>query len=48
MTDADDTRVVIPRDLLTRKADSRGRLTLGSEYANKEVRVAVLAVEEAE
>jgi len=48
MDDADDTRVVIPRDLLTRTADSRGRLTLGSEYANKEVRVAVLAVKEAE
>jgi hypothetical protein len=46
MNDADDTRVVIPRDLVTRKADDRGRLTLGSEYANKEVSVAILAVEE--
>lgn len=46
MDDAEDTRVVIPRDLLTRTTDGRGRITLGSEYANREVTVAVLNAED--
>ncbi len=46
MKDAEDTRVVIPRDIVTKKTDSRGRITLGSEYAKKEVTVAVIEVEE--
>jgi len=29
-----------------RKTDSRGRLTLGSDYANKKIRIAVLESEE--
>lgn len=31
--------------ILEKRADSRGRVTLGSEYANKEVQLAVLEVE---
>jgi hypothetical protein len=31
--------------LIEKRADSRGRVTLGSEYANKEVQLALLAVE---
>ncbi len=46
MKDAEDTRVVIPKDLITKKTDSRGRITLGTEYANEEVTVAVLEVSE--
>jgi len=42
--DAEDTRVVIPRDIVTKKTDSRGRITLGSEYADEEVTVAVIEV----
>ncbi len=45
MKDAEDTRVVIPRDIVTKKTDSRGRITLGSDYADKEVTVAVIEVE---
>jgi len=44
--EAEDTRVVIPRDIVTKKTDSRGRITLGSEYADKEVTVAVIEVSE--
>lgn len=44
MSDAEDTRVVIPRDIVTKKTDSRGRITLGSDYAGKEVTVAVVEV----
>lgn len=32
-------------DLVERATDDRGRLTLGSEYANADVTVAVLEVE---
>jgi len=46
MKDAEDTRVVIPRDIVTKKTDSRGRITLGSEYAEEEVTVAVIEVSE--
>lgn len=46
MKEAEDTRVVIPRDIVTKKTDSRGRITLGSEYADKEVTVAVIEVPE--
>jgi hypothetical protein len=35
---------VDPDDIETKKADSRGRVTLGPEYADKRVRVAVLEV----
>ena len=31
-----------PKDLQTKSTDSRGRFTLGSEYANKEVTVMVV------
>ncbi len=33
-------------DIIEAKTDSRGRLTLGSEYADSEVQVAVLEVED--
>lgn len=35
-----------PEDIVKKKADDRGRVTLGAEYADKTVRVAVLEVEE--
>lgn len=44
MEDAEDTRVVIPRDIMTKTADSRGRISLGTEYADAEVTVAVIEV----
>jgi hypothetical protein len=44
MKDDEDIRVVIPRDLTTKKADSRGRITLGTEYSHREVTVAILDV----
>ena len=31
--------------IIEKRADSRGRVTLGSEYANKEVQLAVLEVD---
>jgi len=37
---------VDPEDIVKKKADDRGRVTLGAEYAGKTVRVAVLEVEE--
>lgn len=46
MTDAEDLRVVLPRDVITKKADSRGRINLGSEYAGDEVTVAVVEVDD--
>lgn len=33
---------IIKDDIVDRKTDSRGRITLGSEYANKHVEVAIL------
>lgn len=45
MTDEDDyPHVVIPRDLQTPKADGRGRIHIGPNYADKRVRVAILDV----
>lgn len=35
-------------DLMEASADGRGRITLGSEYAGKDVTVAILDVEENE
>ncbi len=46
MKEAEDTRVVIPRAIVTKKTDSRGRITLGTEYADEEVTVAVIEVSE--
>ncbi|WP_259532918.1 hypothetical protein [Halalkaliarchaeum sp. AArc-CO] len=40
----EDTRVVIPKEITTKKTDSRGRITLGTDYADKEVTVAVIEV----
>ena len=34
-----------PKDLQTKSTDSRGRFTLGSEYAHKEVTVMVVETE---
>jgi len=38
----------IPEEIIDepKKADSRGRITLGSDYADKKVKVAVLEVED--
>lgn len=46
MSEAEDTRVVIPRDIVTKKADSRGRISLGTDYADKEATVAVIGVDD--
>lgn len=46
MEEAEDTRVVIPRDIVTKETDSRGRITLGSKYADEEVTIAVIDVSE--
>jgi len=37
---------VSAKDIEEKKADDRGRVTLGSEYSDKTVTVAVLEVEE--
>jgi len=41
---------LIPEDILDdfKPADSRGRVTLGSEYAGKKVKLAILEVEDRE
>lgn len=39
---------VDPTDIEKKKADDRGRVTLGSEYAEKTITVAVVDVEGAE
>ena len=39
---------VSAKDIDERKADDRGRVTLGAEYAGKKVTVAVLEVEDDE
>lgn len=44
--DEEDTRIVIPKDIMTKNTDDRGRVTLGTEYADKRVTVAVVDVEE--
>lgn len=46
MSEAEDTRVVIPRDIVTKTTDGRGRITLGSDYADSEVTVAVIEVQD--
>lgn len=35
-----------PDQIIERKADGRGRITLGSDYANAEVQLAILEVDE--
>lgn len=35
-----------PKQLVTKQADSRGRITLGSEYADKEITLIVTEVED--
>lgn len=45
MTD-DDLRVVIPKDVVTKTTDDRGRITLGTDYAGRRVTVAVVDVED--
>ena len=37
---------VDPEDIVKKKSDDRGRVTLGAEYADKTVRVAILEVED--
>lgn len=39
---------VDPADIVRKQADDRGRITLGSEFASKELRVAIIEVEEDE
>ena len=45
MTD-DEPRVVIPEHITTKTTDRRGRLSLGKEFANKRVTVAVVKTED--
>lgn len=35
----------LPEEIKTLKADSRGRINLGTEYADQEIKVAVLETE---
>lgn len=37
-----------PDDVVEKKADSRGRVTLGSDYAGKSVQLAILEVEDSD
>jgi hypothetical protein len=37
-----DTRVVIPEHIVTKTTDRRGRLSLGKEFGDKRVTVAVV------
>lgn len=46
MSEDDETRVTIPRDLVIRTTDDRGQITLGNEYADCEVTVAVIEVDD--
>lgn len=41
-----ETRVVLPEYIAAKETDRRGRFTLGKEYANKRVTVAVIKAEE--
>jgi len=36
----------LPEEIKTLKADHRGRINLGTDYSDKEVKVAVLEVED--
>lgn len=40
-----ETKVLVPKDMLTLDTDDRGRAYLGTEYKDAKVRVAVLEVE---
>ena len=42
-----DTKVVIPEHITTKTTDSQGRLTLGMEFADQRVTVAVVETEDA-
>lgn len=42
--EAQDTRMISPKEITTKKIDSRGRITLGTDYVDKEVTVAVIEV----
>jgi len=44
--DDETPRIVIPEHIETATTDSRGRLTLGSDFADKLVTVAVVKTEE--
>lgn len=50
MTDEDieNVRIVMPEHITTKETDRRGRLSLGKEYGNQEVTVAVVKVEDNE
>lgn len=41
-----DIRVVIPEHIVTKETDRRGRFSLGKQYGDKRVTVAVVKVEE--
>ena len=41
----DDVRVVVPEHIETKETDRRGRLTLGKEFGNRRVTVAVIKSE---
>jgi len=43
---ADTTTMELPKEIIMTKADSRGRVCLGTDYADEEVRVAVVEVVE--
>ena len=43
---SDDIRVVIPEHIETKETDRRGRFTLGKEFGNKRVTVAVIKTED--
>lgn len=43
---ADDTKIVLPEHIITKETDRRGRLSLGKQYGEKRVTVAVVKVEE--
>lgn len=43
-----DTEVVIPEHITTKTTDRRGRLSLGKEFADKRVTVAVVKTEDAD
>lgn len=41
-----ETKVVIPEHITTKTTDRRGRLSLGKEFGDKRVTVAVVKVED--
>lgn len=38
----------LPEDMVTGKTDSRGRLNLGTDYADSKIKVAIIEVEDNE